>query len=319
VLLPLVPALALVLLRDEQMRREMTMGGRNAPFTEEGFERVAKWERVDVMARYLQRLVEHDLQGKVVSQHRLVAIAARCFRNGTPVMSLQELRSMLKEDKEACESSEPTVGQLVLIDEARRAVITKLERESDDGPVVNMTVQYENGSVEQILHGQQAIVRLTVPSIPLWAIPDNIHLRLKQAEQNIVDIRRYLLERIDVATQVVSWKEPWSIAPKVTVWILLGISFTDAAVVFGVMDYVVDSLANGEQDKWYHKASGIMYMIPGLFMELLYLLASAVFVIHYVSNAPWFMIGRSFLKVCFCVMFERRLAPKGWAFFRPAE
>eukprot|EP00931_Biecheleriopsis_adriatica_P076958 TRINITY_DN50616_c0_g1_i1.p1 TRINITY_DN50616_c0_g1~~TRINITY_DN50616_c0_g1_i1.p1 ORF type:complete len:654 (-),score=96.48 TRINITY_DN50616_c0_g1_i1:96-2057(-) len=319
VLLPLIPVTLLLLCSDDDMRDEMTIGGRNAAFTEEGFKRVASLGSVESMTRYLHRLVEADLQGKVVSQHRLVAIAARCFRHREPIMSLQELRTLLDEDTETCETKDLQAGQLVLVDATRRAVIQQLGNPDPRGHnASNLTVKYEDdGTIEQVVPGR-AIVRLTVPRIPLWAIPNNIELQLVKTEQRIGELNQFLQVRLGVLAKIVAWKEPFSIVSMSLVIALVAFSMANALVVFGILEWIVE--ATGEQQaKWYHIAEELMQVLPGVIARLAYFLFMVSFTIFYIYNAPWFVMGRSMTSIVFHLLLDQRAAPKGWAFFRPDE
>merc|ERR1712190_712310 len=61
---PAMLAILLLLLRNEDFRKETCAGGLNAPLSQEGFERVARWRNTNAMLRFVRRIVEQDLQGK---------------------------------------------------------------------------------------------------------------------------------------------------------------------------------------------------------------------------------------------------------------
>ncbi|CAE8722702.1 unnamed protein product, partial [Polarella glacialis] len=92
---PAVLTLLLLLAAWRWLRLEMTTGGSNAPLTQEGFERVARWRDSQHMAVFIERVVT-DLQGRVVDEQEMRSFAARCFRDGRPRLALNDLRYKLR-------------------------------------------------------------------------------------------------------------------------------------------------------------------------------------------------------------------------------
>ncbi|CAE7487241.1 unnamed protein product [Symbiodinium natans] len=93
--LPGVLAFLLLLLSCPRLRASMVHGGTNAPLTQEGFASTAAWRDSAQMVTFLSRIIA-DLQGIVNDDHELQSLAARCFRDGKPRLTLSELRSLLK-------------------------------------------------------------------------------------------------------------------------------------------------------------------------------------------------------------------------------
>lgn len=164
-------AFIMLLLSCPKLRASMVHGGVNAPLTQEGFASAAAWRDSAQMVAFLRRVIA-DLQGIVNDDHELQSLAARCFRDGKPRLTLSELRTVLKgahwvsiavsepEDAEKANGQQALLregfpgtrlspGDLVLVDNHARAIVKSIE-----DPFV--VVEYDDPEHVDLISREQA-------------------------------------------------------------------------------------------------------------------------------------------------------------------
>jgi len=297
---PLVLAGILLLLGKADLRREMTIGGLNAPFTDEGFARVARWRSTVAMTRFLKRIVEQDLQGKVTDDQHLTSCAARCFSDGKPKVSFAQLRNALRRAEwTKVGTADLESGALVLIDREHRAVVQSTGAKTP----ADVRVKYEDGR-EADVDRTQVTMRTKVPSIPTWAIPASVESQIRQIQLQVEVAKQGLHKPVRAITNVVTWQ--WPVATASLVIALLLFSATEAVMEFNIW---------GEEHSINHYASLVRHFVDwgmwyiGFFLGVLAL----------IFNARWFREVRNFLKILFRLVCMRRRAPANWAFFEAAD
>jgi len=297
---PLVLAGILLLLGKEDLRREMTIGGLNAPFTDEGFERVARWRSTIAMTRFLKRIVEQDLQGKVTDEQHLTSCAARCFSDGRPKVSFAQLRAALqKAEWTTVGSGDLESGALVLVDGEYRAVVQSSQGHS----ATDVVVKYEDGR-EASVPRKQVTLRTKFPSIPTWAIPASIESQIRQIQLQVEAAKQGLRKPVRAITKVVTWQ--WPAVTASVVIVLLFLSATEAAVEFNVW---------GEERSINHYTRLVRDFVEWGLWYLGFFLGALALII----DARWFREVRNFIKIFFRLLCMRRRAPANWAFFRAAD
>lgn len=304
--LPVLPAVLLLLLSSDEARPAMTTGGMNASFSQAGFQHVLAWRSVDDLVRFLRRLIEEDLKGKVLDPQRLEIYATHCF---SKEVQLQELRNALREDPQTCTTSELSSGSLVLVDSFQRARVEHVS----DGPSEKLRtvhVRYDaDGSSECVLRSR-VIARLDVPDIPLWVIPDVIEVQLASAEETIGGFSEALRSVADVAARILSWTDPWAGVSMSIVVLLLTFSILQAILFCGIEAELVD------QNSQVHRVMRFIYDLPSQTSHCVWYTATVVLTLAFAWNAQWFIRCRLLFRVCRRRLCLFRSAPKCWAFFR---
>jgi len=127
---PGILAVLLILNSCEGLRKQMTRGGWNAMFSDEGLRLVAQWRKTEEMFKYFKRVVEQDLGGTVTDPSRLRSWSSEVARDGVPLCSYADLVGMLRSDKECVsfeltQKGEISAGDKVLVDERLLASVAK--------------------------------------------------------------------------------------------------------------------------------------------------------------------------------------------------
>jgi hypothetical protein len=298
-------AALLLLLALKPVRRGMSVGGLNAPFSQDGFERVAAWKSTEAMERFIRRVVQEDLQGKVTEPRELRKWAARSFHYGEPRLSFKELREGLKKEAWTGTTRGEVVPEaLVLVDAVRRAVVKKVD------PVKGVTVKYdEDGTTEVIEHERVSMRARLLPSLPAFLVRGNLETQIRMFEHKVGKLKKVLLRPIGFLQKVVTWEKPCTAL--CIVLLLATISASEAMLQVGTWHDV------GEENRHFAMdvANFIMYWVQFGVHWLFFIIG----VVILISQARWFLPIRSGIKVTkrLCCMFRR--APRNWAFYRPAD
>lgn len=303
VVLPALLAGLLVLLSSEQVRRATTLGGQNAPLSQEGFEKVAKWRNKASMIRFVRRIVEQDLQGKVVDDTKLAACAANVFSQGKPKLTFQQLRDGLRTATWVTSAKDELApGSLVVVSSEegnRRARVQKvLNREE-------VCVKYEDGP-EQSVRSFHVTPRPKMPSVPAWIVPTDVGSSLRTLEMHLIDTKKTLLGPIQKISKVLTWK--WPCVSFTLTLLLLGISAAEATILLGVWGDLPGLVGSDIV-----LAAGVtMDIVKALFHYSL-LVVGVLFLTY---RSPIIVDLRTIAKICVRLLTMRRRAPQKWPFFR---
>mmetsp|Transcript_19483 Transcript_19483/g.44356 ORF Transcript_19483/g.44356 Transcript_19483/m.44356 type:complete len:619 (-) Transcript_19483:42-1898(-) len=303
VIIPAVLAFVLVLLSSEQVRRATTLGGVNAPLSQEGFEKVAGWRSKASMVRFVRRVVEQDLQGKVADEGKLTVCAANIFAHGVPKISYQQLRDGLRDAQwVAATKDELAPGALVVVSSEEGNQRARVQKVLNTGEV---TVKYDNG-VENAVRSFSVTPRPMMPSVPAWIVPNEVGKSLRSIEIQISDTKKSLLVPIEKISKVLTWR--WPVASfSLTIFLLL-VSATEATILVGIWGDLPGALG----DQVTRAAGAAMDFVKAVF-QFTVLACGVLFLIH---RSPPFVILRSLVKVGVRLLTMRRSAPRNWPFFR---
>mmetsp|Transcript_88863 Transcript_88863/g.206793 ORF Transcript_88863/g.206793 Transcript_88863/m.206793 type:complete len:321 (-) Transcript_88863:30-992(-) len=305
VVLPALLAVLLLLLSSGRVRRATTIGGLNAPLSQEGFERVARWRSTSTMARFLRRVVEQDLQGQVSSEPELATCAAHCFSNGKPKVSYQQLRDGLRGAKWTVATKESlSPGALVLVSDGEESHRAKVQNVA--GGAVH--VKFDDGPTHSV-KSFQVTPRPQAPHVPTWILPEDLGTQIRMVELQVQEAKKKLLQPIQKITRIITWKRPCVALALVSV--LLAMSAAEATVLLGVWG----SLPSEIGGKVVMAAGAVMKFVKAS-LRIGFLVVTVFFLVH---CAPIFVEIRSVTKICVRLLLTmRRRAPRNWPFFREA-
>jgi len=303
VLLPALVAVLLFLLGVKDMRDEMTLGGQNAPLTQEGLEYVAAWRNTRSMVRFLRRIVENELQGKVINEEELYICAAHCFSNGNPKVSFDHLREgLLVANWTSSTRNEFAPGAFVVVqgeDNFRSATVL-------GNHPSGVRVRYGDGC-EDVKDISQVAARLHLPNLPTWMIPESLSASMREVEHQMRSAKNLLLKPVDWLTQVLSWKNP-AITSLVVISLFL-VSAAEGAQVVGVF--------GGWPDEVGHAWVVVLEVVLRWIKTALHWSAVAAGMVILVFQSTWLTEIRSLLRIAMrSLCWSRRDAPKHWPFFR---
>lgn len=325
---PFLAALSLVINSFESVRMFMTRGGRNSPFTDDGLTWTAAWRSPDEMFMFVLRLVQDDMKMIVQDgehQHKLRLFAARCFRDGVPLVTIEELRAALKlskiinkpeEAKDAAPSLRllPTTtqgndvlasGDLVWVDGRDKAKIVQ------SGPAENqITVLYEANprnkgrAVQHVVERRRVKPRAVKLPVPHWMIQGFAVEAVKAIFPFIHDFKEVALPRVQVITDVLIW-ENFRAALGLTIALLItSAAFSAAAVLHILGEVTVDGSLN-------NTAEVLILLLRKADNTILTIVVFVVLV----AQAWWFAGARSLMRIM-SRMCHSRSAPAKWAFFK---
>jgi len=214
-ILLLVVTIIMVVNSNELLRLEMTCSGENAPLTEAGFKLVAKIGNVSTMMKFLRRTIEVRLSATIFQESgQLKLLSERCFRDGKPRISYEELKKMLRGASWIKKRKALTVGSLVMVKERYPATVKALYTDF-------IEVRYDRNKHSLInRHGRERDVSDTVDWEDVVARPDlawtgRAASLVPDAIQEQVGTFRYKLDRFKhdgipalmYISDIVTWKE----------------------------------------------------------------------------------------------------------------
>lgn len=339
---PLLIAFVHVLLGCSALRKDMTVGGRNAPFSQSGFEQVAKWRDSLEMRYFLQRVVETDLQGLITDQRMFESVAARCFSNGIPKVSYDELRRILKQEKfiRCTNGGELEAGDLVMVNGEQKATILYFLDSHDAGMMgagmaTAATATHEGMAFVRFEDEARLVANVPVstlmprpemPTLPGWAIPQGMLATAVKLEQKLQGMRHKWVGAQSICKGIVTWSR----VSHAILFLLFMLSITafNVCTRLGMWDWLwekrdyfnsefANHLANPVQggfgwahDRWTHFKGFCRWSVGWLLF--------AIFVIWYIYRAQWLnecyavcRLGKRYVTGC-------RSAPKGWPFYKAA-
>mmetsp|Transcript_137691 Transcript_137691/g.427784 ORF Transcript_137691/g.427784 Transcript_137691/m.427784 type:complete len:623 (-) Transcript_137691:142-2010(-) len=303
VVIPALLAGMLVLLSSKRVRSAMTLGGANAPLSQDGFERVARWRSKASMVRFLRRVVEQDLQGRVLEETSLAACAANVFSNGVPKIKYTELREGLRDAKWTSSTKDGlSPGSLVVVSSEEGHRRAKVQKVTNGGDV---SVKYDDGP-EHSVRGFQVTPRPLMPSVPAWIIPQDVSTQLRVLEAQLSDIRKRLLGPVTKISNVLTWR--WPCAAFCLTLLLAAISASEALIVAGVWGDLPAAI--GGRVLWVVGAA--MDFVKATFR----IAAFVVGVLFLTYRSPFLVEARSIAKILLRLLTMRRRAPQSWPFFR---
>jgi len=307
VLMPALVAILLALLASKHVRREMTLGGLNAPLTQEGFEYVAAWRSTESMVRFLRRIVENDLQGKVISGPDLSQCAAYCFSDGKPSLTFETLREELKTTSWTTSTKDNfAAGALVVVD-GEEGPRTATVRSAESHHCVR--VRFDGGR-ESVVDRSRVTTRLLLPTLPEWILPEHFSSMMRELEQQVKVAKERLLRPVLWLSQVLAWRRPYLCCTLVVA--LLTLSAVEAAVVTGVWGAWPGQVQGG--------MVGTAKVVMGYIKRAAHWGGILLGVLILVHESPWFTEVRGVQKICWRLLCSTHgSAPKRWAFFTPGS
>ncbi|CAE7412152.1 unnamed protein product [Symbiodinium microadriaticum] len=313
-------AFIMLLLSCPKLRASMVHGGVNAPLTQEGFASAAAWRDSAQMVAFLRRVIA-DLQGIVNDDHELQSLAARCFRDGKPRLTLSELRTVLKgahwvsiavsepEDAEKANGQQALLregfpgtrlspGDLVLVDNHARAIVKSIE-----DPFV--VVEYDDPEHVDLISREQASEQSASTSqsyetlVPLGADAEAVVSdRGALAKSNSPIFGFHNHEN--------NFDQSFKTGPVARLALLL---------VFGMLSSV--SIAAFVLELTQESAGrALARMLLRYFILGSKILLLAVISAVFLSKARWFVPVRSFCRIFLRTLCHKRRAPDIWPFFR---
>jgi hypothetical protein len=298
VILPGILAVMIILFACKTLRLDMTTGGFNAPLSQEGFGRVALWRHTPTMARFLRRLVEEDLQGKVTDEKKFHACAAHCFSGGRPRVSFAELRDFLTSAEFTSHCQEMAADARVLAC-GRHAVVKKVE----GGKVV---VEYEDDrGRNSVVDRHDVVLRQKLPDIPEWALSTRLGVQIRTAQSVIGRLNQALGTAVGALSSVLAWKRP--LLSVLTLILLLAASVGNALWFWNE-----DGRGCGGRPPCFP----LVQQAVELSRKTREWLELTVCVFVMIFQALWFSKVRNILKICARLLCVRRNAPSCWAFYR---
>lgn len=327
---PFLAALSLVINSFESVRMSMTRGGYNSPFTNDGLAWTAAWRSPDEMFRFVSRLVQDDLKMIVKDrehEHKLKVFAARCFRDGVPLVDdIEELRAALKLSKIISKPEEgndvapslrllPTStsgndvlasGDLIWVDGRDKAKMLK------SGPKENeITVLFEahpsnkRGTVQpKVVERRRVKPRAVKLPVPHWMIQGFAVEAIKAIFPLIHDFKEAALPRVQAITDVLIWKN-FTVALGLTIGLLLTSAAFSTAAVLHILGEVT------EDGSFNNTAEVLILLLRKADNTILTIIVFVVLV----AQAWWFAGARSVVRIM-SRMCHRRSAPAKWAFFK---
>jgi len=311
------------------VRMEMTRGGANAAFSDDGFKRVAKWMRTGEMYKYIERLVQDDLHGEITEPVKLRVVASHVFRDGAPRMSLAELRLLLRSLKDCIsDSNNPGLvkGDLVLVDERYLAQVTS-HKNVEDGDV---SVEYVKARLDDPAavaldpSGYRAAVdylrlrkRPTIHRTAEFLMPGAIRKIIVNNYPLLVTLKESFIPLITKITDIVTWRQ-YCTALGITIALLLVTTFFTVAA--GIEMNLLGLDHSVPISPWLHLSIGdLMWWNLKVQQTFENVICGVLFLFIFVAKARWWKFFSSTAKICFRSCCHRRSAPGGWAFFSRDE
>jgi len=203
---PMIPgflAFLMMVLACASLRQDMTTGGSNAPMSESGFLRVAKWCDTCHMVNFVSRVATDELNGAIVDSQELELLSASLWDGGRPTCTFPELKDALLASN-WCTFTPITFdkGTLVLIDERRRAVIRGPKQAS-------FLIDYEEPPLpikSQEVARSRLQLRGVLPAIPPWVIPASVEAWLFEIHEMVDGWKLCLVPFVDSMAGVLTWR-----------------------------------------------------------------------------------------------------------------
>jgi hypothetical protein len=320
----------------DTLRLRMVTSGENAPLNQAGFELVANRGSAKEMHKFIKRFVEKSMGASPPrdekGQKEFWLLAARCFRQRKPLLSIEELQQLLESVSYIEGSKSLTTGTLVLVDERRPATV-QLISDTPDGRKI--TVLYDDDPVPQQVPESQVVKRLKLPEIPQPLMPVMLDNTLHRVRGFLIGVA-HVLPILAFISDVLAWRRR-KIARVVTV-----VSFLIAVMLYFLHEWyrlcderVVSSsflhqwakAQLGHLLRCDHEKSGMKAWNTG-FLEFFHWLlafcldhgAHAFFLVLgtfiFVHDAWFLKPFHTVLRVVRRLLSQKRKAPEQWIFFR---
>eukprot|EP00411_Alexandrium_monilatum_P034056 CAMPEP_0175360848 /NCGR_PEP_ID=MMETSP0095-20121207/16249_1 /TAXON_ID=311494 /ORGANISM="Alexandrium monilatum, Strain CCMP3105" /LENGTH=607 /DNA_ID=CAMNT_0016658669 /DNA_START=36 /DNA_END=1859 /DNA_ORIENTATION=- len=303
VVIPALLAVFLVLFSSKRIRAAMTLGGANAPLSQEGFERVALWRSKASMVRFVRRVVEQDLQGTVTDEPQLATCAATVFSNGVPRISYQQLREGLRDAKWTSSTKDGLApGSLVVVTDEFGHRRARVQTIMSGG---NVSVMCDDGP-EHAVRSFQVTPRPQVPTVPSWIFPRDFANHLRTLEMQMGSAKRALLGPVEKVSKVVTWQAPF-VTFSITA-VLLAISAAEATILLGLWGDMPGLVGS----RLIFFLGVAMDFVKAAFRITVFVLG----VLFLTYRSPLFVGICSAAKICGRLLTMRRRAPQSWPFFR---
>eukprot|EP00415_Alexandrium_ostenfeldii_P000968 UN0968 len=237
------------------------------------------------MVRFVRRLVEQDLQGKVMDEVQLTICAASVFSRGVPKLTYQQLRNGLRDAKwVTAAKDELAPGSLVLVsgeEGNRRARVEKVLNSGD------VTVRYDDGPQHSV-RSFNVMPRPQMPSVPTWIIPSDVGNSIRSLELQIRDTKQALLRPMERATKVLTWK--WPCVSFTLTMALLAVSAAEATILVGLWGDVPGAVGSRIV-----RVAGIAMDIVKLVFNTALLALAVLLLVHW---SPVIVVARSITRIC---------------------
>lgn len=309
---PLLAALSLVVNSFQSVRMFMTRGGQNSPFTDDGLAWTAAWRSPDEMTRFVRRIIQDEMKAEVTkeNEHKLKVFAARCFRDGVPLVGIDELRVALDSGEIVSKSilagnTALAKGRLVWVDGRKKAKVVELGAEDQ------ITVAYEAKQSSQGRTLQPDIVesrrvkprQLDLP-VPTWMIQGFAVEAVKAVFPIMQDFKEAALPRVEAVTDVLIW-ERFRVSLGLTIGLLIISGAFSAAAILHILGEISETGS-------FNNTAEIMTM---MLRKADNVILTIIVLVVLVSHAWWFAGARSLLRIV-SRMCHRRSAPAKWVFFK---
>eukprot|EP00440_Ansanella_granifera_P072342 gb/GFBE01078507.1/.p1 GENE.gb/GFBE01078507.1/~~gb/GFBE01078507.1/.p1 ORF type:complete len:746 (+),score=144.30 gb/GFBE01078507.1/:1-2238(+) len=306
---PVLISISLIVNQFPAARMYMTRGGTNSPLNDSGFQWTAGWRSTEEMMKFVDRLVQKDIKGKVTDQQKLRTFSARCMRNGVPTVSLEDLRAALRvapfirmDDAESQQTF--SRDDVVWIDERDRGRVVQM------GPEIEkVTVVYEDISSLQPVAVERNRVTARTLQLPgssklLEWFPSQVEAVLHQIYPTIENVKQAAVPAIQDVTKILTWEKYSRTLAIVIVLLLLSALFSWAAILF-----LLDRVSQ------HGSLSGPQEIIVLIIRNIDNAVVTIITLMVLVLQSWWFASFRSVLRIL-SRCGHRRTAPKHWAFFR---
>jgi len=335
----------------ENQRKNMTRGGWNAMITEDGFKRVAAWKKTGEMFIYLKRIVENDMDGSVSDVAKLRVLASKVARDGYPLVTLDELRKMLKKETgaitfDAKADSGFTAGDKVTVDQRQMATVLRvvsaeqLEVVYDEHlavedekklKVARMGVEKDETELDRSAEEKKMLLG-TKKGIPVevsrvrrrkivqfyqsWLLPSAISNIIMDVMVQADTIQNSsLLPLIELLTDIVCWKRRKCISLAICSFCaILSALFVHVELTYE--HEMNDEVTNHHGDGKDEVEETVAWLTISLLRNLDNIIYLGMVFACFVFPARWFVSVRSILKIAGRVGSMKRSAPQIWPFFR---
>eukprot|EP00930_Biecheleria_cincta_P051237 TRINITY_DN36395_c0_g1_i1.p1 TRINITY_DN36395_c0_g1~~TRINITY_DN36395_c0_g1_i1.p1 ORF type:complete len:716 (+),score=132.97 TRINITY_DN36395_c0_g1_i1:75-2222(+) len=311
---PSLAALSLVVNSFQSVRMFMTRGGYNSEFTDDGFACTAAWRSPDEMFKFVSRLVQDEMKA-LFDEHKLRVFAARCFRDGVPLVTIEELRLALTSSKII---SKPEAGNhalakgdLVWVD-GQKAKIAQLGPSEDQITVLYETNKRSPSQASQPVAVPSRKVKLRAVRLPAiggfavqnWMIQGVAAKVINGLFPIMHDFKEAALPATKAVTDVLTWQNF-----RVSIGLTIGLLIISVAFSFAAILHILGEVS--ENGSFNNTAEVIVLLLRKADNVILTIFVLAALVTY----AWWFAGVRSLVRIM-SRMCRRRSAPAKWVFFK---
>lgn len=205
----MVVGVMMVLNSFPSVREHMTQSGANAPLNEVGFQMVARMASSDQMEKFIERVVEVYLSTSKKEPKALKVLSSRCFREGVPLCTFDELVDLICSPKVGWVDlpiNPVTIHGLVLVDERRCATVKSVqlnepgtehmwavEYDDDKGKVVNVEIARIRG-------------RARIPNVPTYLLPVVVDTQCRRVRFRMGIVKEKALPILVKIADILAWR-----------------------------------------------------------------------------------------------------------------